>query len=118
MVLFGISYFFTEFGPNTTTFVYPAEVFPVDVRTSGHGLAAALGKMGGFAGTYLFPDMLASWGIRGAEGVAAGTAVIGLLFTFLLPEPKGKTLEELEAAAYGAHGLWSPPCRQRHSGWA
>jgi MFS transporter, PHS family, inorganic phosphate transporter len=102
LVLFGISYFFTEFGPNTTTFVYPAEIFPVDVRTSGNGIAAAAGKMGAFAGTYLFPQMLAGWGIRGAEGVAGGFAVIGLLVTFvLLPEPRGKSLEELTDEAYG-----------------
>jgi MFS family permease len=105
VILFGISYFFTEFGPNTTTFVYPAEVFPVEVRTSGHGIAAALGKMGGFAGTYLFPTMLSSWGIRGAEGVAAGTAVIGLAFTLaFLPETKGRTLEELGESALGGVG--------------
>ncbi|HTW11469.1 MAG TPA: MFS transporter, partial [Solirubrobacteraceae bacterium] len=102
VVLFGISYFFTEFGPNTTTFIYPAEVFPVEVRTSGHGIAAALGKMGGFAGTYLFPDMLASWGIRGAEGVAAGVAAIGLVATLaLLPETKGRSLEELGESTIG-----------------
>ena len=108
VVLFGISYFFTEFGPNTTTFVYPAEIFPVDVRTSGNGIAAAMGKMGAFAGTYLFPQMLASWGIRGAEGVAGGFAIIGLLVTLaLLPEPKGKSLEELTDEVYGRAPL--PP---------
>jgi MFS transporter, PHS family, inorganic phosphate transporter len=100
VILFGISYFFTEFGPNTTTFVYPAEIFPTEVRTTAHGIAAGLGKMGGFAGTYLFVDMLNSWGIRGAEGVAAGVAVAGFIVTFLLPEPKGKTLEELERDAF------------------
>jgi MFS family permease len=100
VVLFGISYFFTEFGPNTTTFVYPAEIFPTDVRTSGHGIAAALGKMGGFAGTYLFPQMLTSWGIRGTEGVAAGVAALGLAVTpMLLPEPKGRSLESIAAEA-------------------
>ncbi|HZE04035.1 MAG TPA: MFS transporter [Solirubrobacteraceae bacterium] len=100
VILFGISYFFTEFGPNTTTFVYPAEIFPVQLRTSGHGIAAATGKMGAFVGTFLFPQMLASWGIRGAEGVAAGVALIGLVFTLsLLPEPKGRSLEELTAEA-------------------
>jgi MFS family permease len=100
LILFGVSYFFTEFGPNTTTFVYPAEIFPTAVRTSGHGIAAGMGKMGGFAGTYLFTDMLNGWGIRGAEGVAAGVACIGLLFTLIcLPEPKGKSLEELETEA-------------------
>jgi hypothetical protein len=46
IVLYGISYFFTQFGPNTTTLVYPAELFPVAVRTTGHGISAAAGKQG------------------------------------------------------------------------
>ncbi len=101
VILFGISYFFTEFGPNTTTFIYPAEIFPTEVRTTGHGIAAAMGKMGAFAGTYLFTDMLNSWGIRGAEGVAGGVAVLGIIVTYaFLPEPKGKSLEQLEREAF------------------
>jgi MFS transporter, PHS family, inorganic phosphate transporter len=102
IILYGISYFFTEFGPNTTTFIYPAEVFPVEVRTTGHGISAGMGKMGAFAGAYLFPDMLASsWGIRGAMIVAGIVSVAGLLLTVaLLPETKGKSLEELSAEAY------------------
>ena len=40
LLLYGVSYFFTEFGPNTTTFIYPAELFPTEVRTTGHGIAA------------------------------------------------------------------------------
>jgi hypothetical protein len=52
LVLFGATYFFSEFGPNTTTFVYPAEIFPVRVRTTSHGTAAAAGKLGAFVGTY------------------------------------------------------------------
>jgi MFS family permease len=107
VLLYGISYFFTEFGPNTTTFIYPAEIFPVEVRTTGHGLSAGAGKMGAFAGAFLFPDMLASsLGIRGAEIVAGVVAVAGLLLTIaLLPEPKGKTLEELSADAYAPRPL-------------
>jgi len=102
LILYGISYFFTEFGPNTTTFIYPAEVFPVEVRTTGHGISAGLGKMGAFAGAYLFPTMLASsWGIRGAMIVAAIVSFAGLALTVaLLPETKGKSLEELSAEAY------------------
>jgi MFS transporter, PHS family, inorganic phosphate transporter len=102
IVLYGISYFFTEFGPNTTTFIYPAEIFPLEVRTTGHGISAAAGKIGAFAGAYLFPRMLASsMGIRGAEVVAAVVSVTGLALTAaLLPEPKGKSLEELTADAY------------------
>ena len=97
LLLYGISYYFTQFGPNTTTFVYPAEIFPVDVRTTAHGVAAGAGKLGAFAGAFLFPDMLASsLGIRGAEIVAGVVATAGLLLTlFLLPEPRGRSLEDL-----------------------
>ena len=31
LILFGATYFFSEFGPNTTTFVYPPDLFPVRV---------------------------------------------------------------------------------------
>lgn len=104
VILFGVSYFFTEFGPNVTTFVYPAEIYPVDVRTTGHGISAALGKLGAFAGAYLFPDMLASsWGLQGAEVVAGIVCLFGLGFTILLlPEPKGLSLEQLEQTAYAS----------------
>jgi MFS transporter, PHS family, inorganic phosphate transporter len=107
VLLYGISYFFTEFGPNTTTFIYPAEFFPVEVRTTGHGISAGAGKMGAFAGAFLFPDMLASsLGIRGAEIVAGVVAAAGLLLTIaVLPEPKGKTLEQLSADAYAPAAL-------------
>jgi MFS transporter, PHS family, inorganic phosphate transporter len=102
ILLYGASYFFTEFGPNTTTFIYPAEIFPVEVRTTGHGISAAAGKIGAFVGAYLFPAMLASsMGIQGAEIVSSVVAAAGLLLTaVLLPEPKGKSLEELSADAY------------------
>ena len=107
VLLYGISYFFTQFGPNTTTFIYPAEIFPVEVRTTGHGISAGAGKMGAFAGAFLFPDMLASsLGVRGAEIVAGVVAAAGMLLTIaLLPEPKGKTLEELSADAYAPREL-------------
>jgi MFS family permease len=102
VLLYGMSYFFTEFGPNTTTFIYPAEIFPVEVRTTAHGISAAMGKMGAFAGAYLFPVMLASsLGIRGTEVIAGVVSVAGLILTLtLLPEPKGKSLEELSNDAY------------------
>ena len=109
VILFGVSYFFTEFGPNTTTFIYPAEIFPTEVRTTSHGIAAGMGKMGGFAGVYLFTDMLNSWGIRGAEGVASGVACLGVIVTLaFLPEPKGKSLEELEREAFDPTASFVP----------
>jgi MFS family permease len=102
LLLYGISYFFTEFGPNTTTFIYPAELFPTDVRTTGHGIAAGAGKLGAFAGAYLFPDFLAvTLGLNRAMVIAGVAAALGLLLTIAtLPEPKGMTLEQLEEKAY------------------
>jgi hypothetical protein len=45
--------------------------------------------------------LASSLGIRGAEIVAGVVAVAGLLLTVaLLPEPNGKSLEELSEAAY------------------
>ncbi len=101
-VVFGVSYFFTEFGPNTTTFVYPVEVFPTAARTTGHGISAGLGKLGAFLGVFLFPLLLAQGGgknIALALGVAAVCAVLGFFLTlFTLPETKRRSLEESSAA--------------------
>lgn len=96
LLIYGMSYFFTEFGPNATTFVYPSEIFPVRVRTTAHGIAAAMGKIGGFVGVFTFPYFMHWHGLPAAEGAAAAVSVLGLIATvFLLPETKGKSLEEL-----------------------
>jgi MFS family permease len=96
LLLFGATYFFAEFGPNTTTFVYPAEIFPVRVRTTSHGIAAASGKLGAFAGTYALTTLLPAIGLSQTSALLAGVSLLGLLATAtLLPEPKGISLEQL-----------------------
>jgi MFS transporter, PHS family, inorganic phosphate transporter len=96
LIIYGLSYFFTEFGPNATTFFYPSEIFPVQVRTTGHGIAASMGKIGGFVGGFTFPFLMHCHGLPAAEGTAAIISFLGLIATlFLLPETKGKSLEEL-----------------------
>ncbi|AXC15355.1 Phosphate transporter [Acidisarcina polymorpha] len=96
LIIYGISFFFTEFGPNSTTFVYPSEIFPVEQRTTGHGIASAMGKLGGFVGVFLFPIFMHWKGLLAAESAAATVCVLGLIVTStMLPETKGKSLEEL-----------------------
>ncbi len=103
LIVYGVSYFFTEFGPNATTFVYPAEIFPVESRTTGHGIAAAAGKLGGFIGVFLFPIFLHWRGLFAAELAAAVVSILGLLVTILmLPETKGRSLEELNVVPRSA----------------
>jgi MFS transporter, PHS family, inorganic phosphate transporter len=96
LLLFGATYFFAEFGPNTTTFVYPAEIFPVRVRTTSGGIAAAAGKIGAFIGTYALTALLPAVGLGKVSALVAAVSVLGLVVTVtLLPEPKGASLEQL-----------------------
>jgi MFS transporter, PHS family, inorganic phosphate transporter len=95
IAIFGISYLFTEFGPNTTTFVLPSEVFPVNMRTTGHGLAASIGKLGAFVGVFLVPDLEAHIGLRGLLLVSGIAAILGFGLTRILPEPSGRSLEDV-----------------------
>ena len=95
LAIFGVSYFFVQFGPNTTTFVLPSEVFPVSQRTTGHGIAAGIGKLGAFAGVFLVPTLETRFGLRGMLLVAGCAAILGFLLTKVLPEPARRTLEEI-----------------------
>jgi MFS family permease len=95
VALYCLNYFFTEFGPNTTTFVLPAEIFPTAVRTTSHGISATIGKVGAAVGTFSFPLLQAKFGLPGPMWIAAMASVTGLILTYaLLPEPKGLDLEE------------------------
>ena len=94
-LIYSLSFFFIDFGPNTTTFVIPAEVYPTKFRTTGHGISAASGKLGAAITTYLFPTLIATIGIRDIMIMLAILSAIGAALTLaFVPEPKLKTLEE------------------------
>lgn len=95
LLLFGASYLFTEFGPNTTTFVLAAELYPVSMRATGHGLSAAIAKFGAFLGVFAFPWLTVTVGLRGSLMASAAASVLGALVSRLVPEPAGRTLEEV-----------------------
>jgi MFS transporter, PHS family, inorganic phosphate transporter len=55
-----------------------------------------MGKLGGFIGVFLFPILMQWNGLFAAELAAAIVSIFGLLVTiWMLPETKGKSLEEL-----------------------
>jgi PHS family inorganic phosphate transporter-like MFS transporter len=95
LAIYGLSYFFIEFGPNVTTFVYPPEVFPTKVRGFGSGASAAGGKTGAFVGTFLNVIIISSsMGESGLFLILAFLSALGLVLTlFLLPEPKRLDLD-------------------------
>ena len=102
LLVYGVSYFFTEFGPNMTTFVMPSELYPVAMRATGHGISAGIGKLGAFIGVFLFPVLSSSFGLRGTLLLTAGVSVLGMALTFVLPEPAGRSLEDMPARSPAA----------------
>jgi PHS family inorganic phosphate transporter-like MFS transporter len=98
LLVYGVSYFFTEFGPNMTTFVMPSELYPVAMRATGHGISAGIGKLGAFTGVFLFPVLQSSLGLRGTLLLTAGVSVLGTALTFVLPEPARRSLEDMPAS--------------------
>jgi MFS family permease len=44
--LYFFSSFWNQFGPNSTTFLLAAEVYPAPIRSTAHGISAAFGKLG------------------------------------------------------------------------
>ena len=95
LVIYGVSYFFTEFGPNMTTFVLPSELYPVSLRTTGHGISAGIGKLGAFIGVFLFPVLQDHLGLRGVLLLTAFISALGFALTLVLPEPAGRSLDDV-----------------------
>ncbi|KAG6509112.1 hypothetical protein ZIOFF_034503 [Zingiber officinale] len=108
VVMYAFTFFFANFGPNSTTFIVPAEIFPARLRSTCHGISAATGKMGAIVGAFGFlylaqnPDPAkadrgypAGIGVRNALFLLAVCNLLGLACTFLVPESKGRSLEEM-----------------------
>ncbi len=97
LLVYAISYFFVEFGPNTTTFLVPSEIFPTNLRGRGHGFSAAAGKVGAFVGAFALPLVLKALGMPSTMGLLAGVALVGVALTWLtIPEMKQVSLEANE----------------------
>ncbi|XP_020593682.1 probable inorganic phosphate transporter 1-4 [Phalaenopsis equestris] len=108
VVMYAFTFFFANFGPNSTTFIVPAEIYPARLRSTCHGISAAAGKAGAIVGAFGFlyaaqdkdpakrdKGYPAGIGIRNSLFALAGCCVLGFFFTFLVPEPKGKSLEDM-----------------------
>ncbi|KAH9998817.1 major facilitator superfamily domain-containing protein [Russula compacta] len=54
VALFCLANFFTNFGPNVTTFIIPGEIFPTRYRSTTYGFAAACGKLGAIVSQIIF----------------------------------------------------------------
>lgn len=92
--LFGMVY---SPGEGPVPFTYSAEAYPLYIRPIGMSLATATTWFFNFILSITWPRMVTAFKPQGAFGWYAGWNIIGFLFTlFLVPETKGKTLEELD----------------------
>lgn len=73
--------------------VYPNELFPTRLRSTGTGFATAASRVGAAAGTFLLPIGLVKIGVGPTMIIAAVICVIGALTThWLAPETTGVNL--------------------------
>ncbi|ODO11789.1 phosphate:H+ symporter [Cryptococcus amylolentus CBS 6273] len=97
--LYCMANFFQNFGPNTTTFVIPGETFPTRYRSTAHGISAASGKLGAIVAQVGFSRLINIGGknkfLKHILEIFALFMLTGVFSTLLLPETKGRTLEDL-----------------------
>jgi len=94
LIIYSLTFFFSNFGPNTTTFLIPGEVYPPEVRATCHGLSAAMGKFGAALGAYFFPILLQTSGLSACMYVCSFVALLGVICThFFIPTYNGSDLE-------------------------
>ncbi|CAN6207831.1 unnamed protein product [Urochloa humidicola] len=111
IVLYALTFFAANLGPNTTTFILPAELFPARLRSTCHGISGAAGKLGALVGAVGFlwasqdrdrRKVMAGYepgiGMMYALVVLAGICLVGLAVTYVFtPETMGRSLEENES---------------------
>jgi len=97
--LYCLADFFQNFGPNVTTFVIPGEVFPTRYRSTAHGISAATGKLGAVIAQVGFAKLSNIGGTNAFLGhileIFAFFMLTGIFTTLLIPETKGRSLEEI-----------------------
>lgn len=103
LALYVLCQFFQNFGPNTTTFLIPGEVFPTRYRSTAHGLSAASGKVGAIIAQTVLGTLVNHGCAANAPNcwlphvmeIFALFMLIGIGTTLLIPETSRMTLEEI-----------------------
>ncbi|KAF4986461.1 hypothetical protein FDECE_15948 [Fusarium decemcellulare] len=131
LALYIIGQFLFNAGPNTTTFIVPGECFPTRYRSTGHGISAAMGKIGAIIAQCISIPLVRQGSLEGCTGIDCSPnlhrllqlfalfMLFGTFVSLLIPETKGMTLEELSgeprtsynAGCNGSISLGSPKLR-------
>jgi PHS family inorganic phosphate transporter-like MFS transporter len=121
IVLYILCQIFFNFGPNTTTYIMPAELFPTRYRGLCHGISAAFGKLGSVVAQLFLTyvdyghgvnhNVIQKW-LPYSLLIFSVFMLAGLIVTWQWipgqergPEGKNKTLEEWEVGRITPNGF-------------
>lgn len=95
---FAIYNLLINMGPNVTTFILPAELFPTSIRATAHGFAAGIAKLGTALGIVIVPLINDLYGISTMLLVMLILTIIAIMITILFKiETTGRSLEEISS---------------------
>ena len=100
LVVAGISLFIAAFsiGPGVVVWLALSELMPSRIRANGMAAGLFINMMVAYLISDVFLQLVEKWGYAPVLFLLAGFALVYFLVAlFLLPETKGKTLEEIEA---------------------
>ncbi len=91
---------FFNLGAWGVVYSYTPELYPTTIRATGAGVAAAVGRVGGIIGPFLTPVLVPVIGQTGVFAMFMALLVLTALTVYALAEEtKGRSLEEISAAA-------------------
>jgi MFS family permease len=98
LALFGLYNFTISLGPGAVSGsgLLGVELSPTRIRSIAQSVTVVGGRIGASTAAFLFPALLGVTGITGLLYILAGVSLIGTILTFIvIPEPKGRSLEEI-----------------------
>ncbi|MFP3125818.1 MFS transporter [Ectobacillus funiculus] len=88
--------------------IYPNELFPTHIRGTAVGFSTAITRAASAISTFLFPTILANYGLATTLYICGGLFFIGFLLTlFMAPETKNMSLAESSSINKGTLGTES-----------
>jgi putative MFS transporter len=98
IMLAGICLSFFMNGTYAGVYAYTAEVFPTAIRTTGAGLASAIGRIGAIISPILVGYLYPSFGFTGVFGTTTSVLLVGAVVVVLMGVPtRGRSLEDIAA---------------------
>eukprot|EP00978_Attheya_sp_CCMP212_P016399 scaffold42966_cov56-Attheya_sp.AAC.2 len=81
VLLYGLTFYFANYGPNTTTFMLPSVTYSPSCRSTLNGISAAAGKAGALLGASMFEPAATNFGDDKVMLMCATVSILGLIMT-------------------------------------